>query len=666
MEHESFEDAEIAQLLNDHFVSIKVDREERPDVDEAYMTAVQLSSGRGGWPMSVFMTPDKKPFFAGTYFPKDDRGDHPGLKSVLAQIAYGWSTKRAEFTKAAEEFSKALAQAITKEAPKTFTKLDRSLLDSAFQSLAASFDQQNGGFGGAPKFPPHSALRFLLQYAAIPGSNEDQALASISMSIMTLEAMAAGGLHDRVGGGFHRYSTDEMWLLPHFEKMLYDNALMLANYARALKIARAADASLSGIFANAVDGILRWLQEEMAGPNGLYYSALDADSEGVEGKFYVWSVEEVKQLLGPRADAFIEAFSLRPEGNFHDESQGTLSGLNVLYEVEEHGDVFNQDLKVLHDARNKRVKPALDDKQLVAWNALLISGLVEAGELEIAGRAAHAILAAEKEFGSLPHQVMGGKPSGEAFLDSYAAFILALLDLGDAEDSEQWRLEAVRLAVEMVERFYDRANGGFFFTSVAHEELFGRTKPVFDQPVPSGNSMAIQAMLRLGDLGKGKASLEAFVGWMERAPQATEGLLTAVSWLMIAEPLPEEPVAAPTPLTADVKVTLEPRELVAASGHGKGTVVLVIPEGFHLNNHEPPANWLVPTSLEFAGVKASVDYPAGQDDKYLGRVEIPVSVELPAGQEGADFELTVKYQACTDQECLLPVERKISGVVVKG
>jgi len=676
MEHESFEDAEIAKLLNENFISVKVDREERPDVDEAYMLAVQLSAGRGGWPMSIFLTPQKKPFFAGTYFPKDDRGQFTGFRTILRQIANGWKSKKSDFTKAADEFTKALKHAITREGPKTFSKPSPELLDQAVQNLTGEFDPEHGGFGAAPKFPPHSTLAFLMEYAALQSENEDLAKTALGMSLLTLEALALGGIHDHVGGGFHRYSTDEIWLLPHFEKMLYDNALLLGNFAKAAQITSSIDRDLSTLFAEASSGIIEWLNEEMRGENGLYYSAVDADSEGVEGKFYVWTEAEIRELLGDKADAFCQAFTVRPEGNFHDEAKGELTGENVLYQNDPASIKFENELSALKRARSLRVRPALDDKQIVSWNGLLLSGLAEAGEIESAEAIAEAILGYEKD-GELPHLIAKGDAEGQAFLDDYAALVVGLLDLQDALDDNReasgtrdWGAEAERLAKKMVELFFDEERGGFFSTAAHHEQLFGRPKPVLDQPTPSGNALAVQALLRLGDLNRVRRALEHFTGWMETVPHATEAMLTATLWYLEAQPFAEAAVQMEPPKKSaappEVQVSVQPKELVASNGNGSGVIMFDIPPGWHINSHEPPAKWLTPTSISFEPLRGSVDYPGAINDAYTGHVEVPFTVELPTGEQGADFEIRIAYQPCTEQECLLAQEKKLSAVVLRG
>jgi uncharacterized protein len=703
MEHESFEDEDVAKILNEHFVSVKVDREERPDVDEAYMTAVQLSSGRGGWPMSVFMTPDRKPFFAGTYFPKDDRGKYPGFKTVLRQLVQAWRSERAKLQEAAEEFGKALNETFTREAPGTFDSLDAKFLNESFRTVAGEYDPDQGGFGGAPKFPPHSAIEFMLAYAAFDGAAEELREAALGMSLHTLEKIALGGIHDHVGGGFHRYSTDQNWLLPHFEKMLYDNALLLANFGRAAALSHGIDPRLEGLFARAAQGIVDWALREMMAPDGTFYSALDADSEGEEGKFYVWTVAEVRALLGDASDPFLEAYGFQDGGNFADEATGAETGVNIPHLKEDVGGRFERELAVLQEARERRVRPGLDDKVLVAWNGLMISGLVEAGLLPLAERAAQAILDAERRHGRLPHQIFQGEPSGDAFSDGYAYMVAGLLslsryrrfleahreelatqgyDLGEASMGEMWHGEAARLADQMVRRFFDE-RGGFFASSEEHEMLFGRTMPVFDQPMPSANGIAIRCLIDLGDMERARLSFQRLIGWMQRAPQATEAMLASACVYLSAlspEERPEErpgerpgerPEQASTPAVSVPKeeptVQLAERELRADDrGRAAGEVVIRIPEGLHINSPQPPARWLTPTEVRVEGLRGDVQYPQAENDQYVGEVRIPFTVEIPEGRRDAEFEVRVSYQACTESECLLPKERALEAVAFRG
>lgn len=672
MEHESFEDEETARLMNETYVCVKVDREERPDVDETYMTAVQLSAGRGGWPMSVFMTADKRPFFAGTYFPKEERGGHPSFAQILQQVGAVWSQERHKVYEIANQYADAITQSRS-QTVEASTLLGPVLLADCVRAHSTDFDEENGGFGQSPKFPPHTALEFLMTYAIGELGEEDVRQTAADMALFTLEKMALGGFHDHVGGGFHRYSTDERWLLPHFEKMLYDNALLLGNYSRAASLCHEQLPELERLYSQAADGIVRWLKSEMTSPEGLFYSAQDADSEGEEGKFYVWRPEEVDAILGEESRAFQDAFQFHPDGNFRDESTGHITGANIPHLLEFTGDRFEMALSKLRTARASRVRPGLDDKALVGWNGLMISALAEAGEISMAEGAMEAILMAEKPHGRLPHQITKGVPSGDAFLEDYAYFIDSLISLTgvknlfvqvDAPMSGRAPFqifeEAQRLGAEMVEKFYDKENGGFFGTSLEHEELFGRTKPIFDQPTPSANAIAAKVLIDLEDEARAMKTVQSMLGWMERAPSATEALHLVVMALLIQRE--EEEAIAPI-VSQPVEVKLVESRLKAVSGKAIGEVVISIPAGLHINSAKPPARWLIPTEVQIQPLKFSVDYPEPVNDQYTGEVHMPFTVELPSGSRGEEFELTVRFQPCTDSECHLLVEKRFSGVV---
>ncbi|HVT12318.1 MAG TPA: DUF255 domain-containing protein [Fimbriimonadaceae bacterium] len=642
MAHESFEDEGVAAILNESFVSVKVDREERPDVDEAYMTAVQLATGRGGWPMTVFLTPDKKPFFAGTYFPRDDRAGHPGFLTICRQIASLWQTKRDEIEENAAEFALGLTEAMNRRAPATSASFDEAFVAEAIRALAADFDRTHGGFGGAPKFPPHTSIDFLLEYAIRPETADELRQLALGMAFSTLEHMALGGIHDHVGGGFHRYSTDAEWRLPHFEKMLYDNALMLGNYGLAATIQREIDPRWPAFFAQVADRIERWLKTEMASPLGCFYSALDADSEGVEGKYYVWTTEEVRAAFSEHAPRFIEAYGLRDEGNFRDEATGRLTGENVLLLQSKDRTLWTS-LDHLLKWRQTRVRPGLDEKVVVAWNGLAIRNLADA---DTAREAADTILAAEEAFGGLPHQIVDGVPSGRGYLDDYAAFADALFALGD-----EYRAEAERLTGKMIELFWDDEQGGFFGASASHEELFGRSKPVFDSPTPSGNALALRCLVAAGDAERAARLVRAFLGWMERAPQATEALYAAALPLLGA--LPSESGG-----NGEITVRLAEESLpMDADGSWRGEILISIPPGFHINGNDPPEDWLIPTTLSFEGAAAEIDYP----DSWDGDVRIPFRLTLPARANPGAFTAHVRFQACTETECLRPREEVVEG-----
>ncbi len=566
MAHESFEDATLAALMNEAFVNVKVDREELPQVDGTYMTFVQMFTGRGGWPTSVFLTPDGRPFFGGTYWPREDFGGHPGFATICRRVRDVWASNRRDLEDTAEQYSVALGEALAA----TSLSLPGSVVsvEQVLEGMRARFDGVHGGFGGAPKFPPHSELELL------------QLVGERGMAVGTLEGMARGGIYDHVGGGFHRYSTDARWLVPHFEKMLYDNALLLDRYAAARG------------FGRVVERTVGWLKREMTSPEGAFYSALDADSEGVEGKFYVWSWEELQGL--PDAETFCKAFGCKPKGNFHDEASGRLTGLNIL-----HGGgagAFDGQLGELLALRAKRVRPGLDDKCLVGWNGLAIAGLVRAGERELAARAADAILGAGAE---LPRMLVGGKAHGSGFLEDYAYFVYGLCALGG-----DYLAEARRLGNLMIDLFADPVEGGFFSTSPG-QEVFTRTKPMFDEPLPSANAMACRCLTKLGWYAQARFHLERIGGWTSRAPHGTEALLVAL-------------LEAREPVSSGVSAVIE-----------GDRVVVEVPSGYHLEGVE----------VSFNGAKGAVS-----------------GLELEGFSGDRVF---LRYQLCSDRECVAVADLEV-------
>jgi hypothetical protein len=494
MERESFEDAETAALMNERFVCIKLDREERPDLDSIYMEACQAMTGQGGWPLNVFLTPEQVPFFAGTYFPPDSRMGMPSWRSVLEAVAKAWDERREEIreggTRIAERLrGGALLQPSDRE-------LDEGALDEAVEALRSQYDRANGGFGRAPKFPPASALEFLLRR----GETE--------MTSHTLRAMASGGMYDQVGGGFARYSVDPYWLVPHFEKMLYDNALLARAYLHGWQV------SGDPLFRSVTEETLDWALREMRGPEGGFYSALDADSEGEEGRFYIWTLEELRAALEgePDADEAIAWFGATDRGNFE--------GRNIPVRGPGEPERRDEWRRRLYDVRKERVWPGLDDKRLTAWNALMIAALADAGAvlersdyLDAARAAADFVLrdlrAADPRSPESAGQGAGGRllrtwKDGEgklnAYLEDHAFLLEALLSVYEATFEPRWFAEARELADTMIERFADEENGGFFETSADHEQLVARRKDLEDHPIPAGNSSAAYGLLRLAAL----------------------------------------------------------------------------------------------------------------------------------------------------------------------
>jgi uncharacterized protein len=516
MERESFEDARTAELMNEAFVCVKVDREERPDVDALYMEAVQGMTGRGGWPLNVFLTPEQLPFYGGTYFPPEPRHGMPAWTQVLQAIAESWSERSGEIRAGGERLRGQLsggAQLAPSSEP-----IREQALDAAVDTLRASYDAEQGGFGAAPKFPQASVLEFLL----LRSERE--------MSRFTLRAMAGGGIHDQIGGGFSRYSVDRSWTVPHFEKMLYDNALLARAYLHGFKSfgeRRLLDVCLD---------TLGWALREMRGPEGGFYSALDADSEGVEGRYYVWTLGELRDVLGDDAEAAIDWFGATEQGNFSDrpeigqhqdtQLQAPGQGLNVLQDRDhdrvaaELDEATRERIRArLLAARERRVRPGLDDKRLTAWNALMISALADAGAalrddpvdgidpalaqtlLDAATRCAQFVLdELRDEHGRLLRSYNDGRAKIDAYLEDHAFLLEAMIVLFETTCEERWFEQAIDLADELIARFSDPERGGFFSTASDQHQLIARRKDLEDSPIPAGASSAAAGLLRLAQL----------------------------------------------------------------------------------------------------------------------------------------------------------------------
>jgi uncharacterized protein YyaL (SSP411 family) len=525
MERESFENDEIAALMNERFVCVKVDREERPDVDALYMEAVQGMTGQGGWPLNIFLTPEQVPFYGGTYFPPAPRVGlgMPTWPQVLTAVADAWEQRRDEIRARGDEMAARLGGgAALRPSEQPF---DPATLDTAMQGLRSQFDSVNAGFGDAPKFPPHATLLFLL------------ARAETTMSVQTLRSMASGGIYDQVGGGFARYTVDAQWTVPHFEKMLYDNALLARAYLRGWQ--RTGDPLLR----RTCEETLEWALREMRGPEGGFFSALDADSEGVEGKFYVWSLDELRDALGADAPVAITWLGASEQGNFE--------GANILESrgPEPEPAVRRRIRARLLELRAQRVWPGLDDKRLTAWNALMIAALAEAGGaleredlLEAARGAADFVLRELRDpEGRLLRTWKDGEAKYAAYLEDHAFLLEALLALYEATFEARWFTEARALADTIVSRFADPDSGGFFSTADDHERLVARRKDLEDAPIPSGASSAALGLLRLGALTGEHAYVEQADGVLRllhelapRHPQAFGYLLTALDFRLAA------------------------------------------------------------------------------------------------------------------------------------
>ncbi len=541
MERESFEDEDIARVLNANFISIKVDREERPDLDQIYMNAVQMLTGRGGWPMSVFLTPDLRPFYGGTYWPPQPSRGMPGFGEILAAVDDAWRNRRGQALEAAGQITEEIRKVGLGLRATDEAKLSPGLLQAAYVQLGRAFDPTYGGFGQAPKFPHPMDLRLLLRGWQRTGRRQ-----LLEMVETTLDRMAAGGIYDHLGGGFARYSVDDRWLVPHFEKMLYDNALLSLAYVEAYQITR------KDVYATVVRQTLDYVLRDMTDPKGGFYSAEDADSEGVEGKFYTWTTEEIHECLGEaRGSDFCRVFDVSEEGNYEGRNilnlPKTISQYSALLQrdPDELAQQLSEDRTRLFQEREQRVRPSRDDKVLVAWNGLMIDALAQAGPVlgesrytEAATRAVSFILSdMRRDDGRLLHTWRAGKAKIDAYLDDYACLLNAMVSVYEATFNAELIEQAVSLADIVVQKFSDPDGGGFFFTADDQEQLIARNKDATDASVPSGNGMLALALLRLGTLTHRRTYLEAAESTlvaaqalMQRIPMATGQLMLALDF----------------------------------------------------------------------------------------------------------------------------------------
>ncbi len=545
MAHESFEDPEIGNLMNEIFVSIKVDREERPDLDNIYMTVCQLMTGTGGWPLTIVMTPDKKPFFAGTYFPKISVYGRVGLKDLILNIRDIWDEKPEEVLDSADQINEAL-----QEVSKTSTgdELGENVLDSAYKGLSNNFDELHGGFGGAPKFPTAHSLLFLLRYW-----NRNKNELALKMVKETLDSMRNGGIYDHVGFGFHRYSVDQEWMVPHFEKMLYDQAMLATAYLEAFQVTE--DEKYKDTAQEIFEYVLRDMQSEEGG----FYSAEDADSEGVEGKFYTWTKDEIYKILGEEDAKFAsKVFNISSEGNFSEEPSQTKTGSNIIHlknsidEISETLGLKNDEVirkiekirEKLFNTREKRVHPHKDDKILTDWNGLMISALSKGAQifddkkyLKAAMRSADFIINNLCKDNRLLHRYRDGEAAINANLDDYSFFISGLLELYEASFNLKYLKYSIDLNKTLLDHFWDFERGGFYFTPDDGEKILVRKKEIYDSAVPSGNSVQMLNLLKLAqiteseELNRKAVELEkAFSKDVERMPSAHTQLMAAIDF----------------------------------------------------------------------------------------------------------------------------------------
>jgi len=546
MAHESFEDPEVAKLMNGTFVSVKVDREERPDIDGVYMTVCQMMTGSGGWPLTVIMTPDKEPFFAATYIPKETRFGRLGMLTLIPRIKELWSTRQAEVLSSATQITASL-QNTAPGAPGE--GLNECLLHLAYEQLLERFDEHYGGFGSAPKFPTPHNLLFLLRYWKRTGNEK-----ALSMVEKTLQSMRRGGIYDHIGFGFHRYSTDSKWLVPHFEKMLYDQALLAIAYTEAYQATKKAE------YAKTAHEIFTYVMRDMTSPEGVFYSAEDADSEGEEGKFYSWTNDEIQKVLSHQGtNLAVRLFNITANGNFTDEVAGRKTGRNILH-LTKSIDELASDLSMtapdfraqieeirekLFAYRKKRIHPHKDDKILTDWNGLMVAALAKGAQVfnelkyaSAARRAADFILKnVRSSEGQLLHRYRDGDAALTAHVDDYAFLIYGLLELYEVTFEVYYLETALGLNDDLIRHFWDYENGGFYFTADDGERLLVRQKEIYDGAVPSGNSVAMLNLLRLGritasaDFEEKAARIgRAFYGNVSQLPSAYTQLMASADF----------------------------------------------------------------------------------------------------------------------------------------
>lgn len=691
MEREVFSNPEIAEQMNKNFINIKIDREERPDLDEIYMTATQILMQRGGWPNSVFLTPDLKPFFAGTYFPPIDMPNRPGFPTILTAVHEAWITREAEVIDSANRITQVIETAIsTGFTALTAKSLDRSLISAAVEHLKTNYKNAYGGFSGAPKFPSPANLEFLLrEYERQSGlqtpPTDYESL--LKMVTHTLDMMAYGGIYDQIGGGFHRYSVDAKWLVPHFEKMLYDNAQLAKIYLQAYQLTQKPQ------YRRVAEEIFSFIFREMTAPEGGFYAALDAETDAEEGKYYVWTADEIKNAL-PHKDVqqFTAVYGVDKGPNFE--------GKIILYipsgtEAETSLKSLKSARETLLAARSERERPLLDTKIIVSWNGLMIDALAYGYEvlgeekyLTAASKAAQFILDnLSQPNGELWHTFTAGTTKYDAYLDDYAFFVRGLLGLSSATGEERWLRSATTLTDKMIELFWDDKNGGFYFTKADAKQLIVRTKKPYDSAIPSGNAVAVNNLIMLDASYRNfaKKTLLSFAQASEQSPSSFMHMLYALNgYLNLGENrdasiLPNFPLdelgqdnSTQSLLTATAKVK------TAAKNEQIGVEVKVkIAEGWHINANPAGQDNLIPTTIsvgEDAPVEiVEVKYPEGKSVQFefspesLNVYEKTLTISLKMKQRAdvtikkdVPIILKLNYQACNDTECLLPQTLDIS------
>ena len=693
MERESFSSPEVAELMNRDFVNIKVDREERPDIDEIYMAATQILTGQGGWPNSVFLTTDLKPFYAGTYFPPDERYGRPSFGRVLQGLSEAWQKRRDEVQMQAEEMANAMGRYLEQRVQPAASPPGADVAVRSLEALTRRFDSRNGGFGGAPKFPTPSNLFLCLEMA-------DEHEEAGQMLSATLDQMARGGIYDQLGGGFHRYATDAEWKVPHFEKMLYDNGLLLELYAR--EHARTGDAQAARIARE----IAQWIEREMTSPTpseAAFWSAIDAETHGHEGAFYVWTRDEIFELLGREDAAFVAPILGFDGPPFFEENEYVLHLPERLEQAAARRrmdpDELLREVKAVEErlfiARARRDRPLTDDKILADWNGMAIAGLAVAGRVlgdaslvERAAKAARFVLARMRSpEGVLLHSWRQGQGRISAYLDDYAFLVRGLLALHEAQGDGSWLRAAAELTEEQIRRLRD-PEGGFFVAAESADLLF-RSKDVFDGATPAGNAVAVLNLLELAERtgesawrSEARASLQAFAAMIQGSPDGARMMSIAARRYHRAEmggtgDAPVEEVAAfeRTAGASGVEklaraaaglVTVRLAEQPAGEGWQPFRLVVEVAPGWHIQANPASEEFLLPTEVAAEGGAEvrNLRYPQGEEIPagfaggrplavYTGRVEV-------TGEVSGHGRLAVRFQLCDDARCLPPAEQAVA------
>jgi uncharacterized protein len=674
MEKESFSNPEVASILNQYFIPVKVDREERPDLDSIFMLATQLiQRGRGGWPNSLWLTPEGLPFFAGTYFPREDHQGRPGFKTILREISRLYREEKGRVRESANIIAAAISQQKA-VLPRENSVLDLSPRSAALDDMQRTLEHLNARDRSGPKFPPHQQLLFIFRELSFKTDPD-----LLKQALKTLKIIAAGGIYDHVGGGFHRYSTDGRWFLPHFEKMLYDNAQLGEVYAHAFRMTG------EKVFEQVARETLDFILREMQAPKGGFYSAYDADSEGEEGKFYLWELKEIRDLLGKKQGLeFASLFRLKDSGNFAPEV-GAKSSLNhlSLKELTLRSKSIRKALSKLEKIRKKRVHPLLDDKILVDWNGLMIRALAVAGKvfkderyLEAASQAANRILSSMVRKKRLYHNSRQGRVGVRAYLSDYSNLIAGLLELFASTRDSRWLDEAQGLTDTVLEYYLDSAHGGFYFTASDHEKLLVRQKAQGDNVTPSPAGVMTKNLLRVYDATKktkyltaARNSLQYYFQDISDSPLTSLSLIRGLAHFLNLSPGNPKPSSRP-------EFLLEKHPLaIRAKAEPKQSLILMdlqLKPGWHINSSKPHQDYLIATKVEALPERGykflSVNYPQGKNievdfsDESLSVYEGKIKIKIPyehAGKSSSPLSFYLHTQACSETECLAPEKHLI-------